>query len=808
VGIVVVSHSPRLAQAAVELGLEMVPRNAPRVVLAAGTSDGGIGTDATKVADAIVEAGAGGGGVLVLMDLGSAVLSAELALEFIPEVAGGVRLTSAPFVEGLLAAIVAASAGQTLELVEREALGALSAKSGHLETHPAPDASDDHRLAGAAHVDVDLVNRDGLHARPAALIVSAIGSHDAELMAQNVTRSSPTVRITGTSSILAMGGRQGDTIRLHAQGAEADALLEELSELVASGFGESLDTALVAPSGRGPIGVSPGTAVGPVRLVADRLSAPAASPLIEPPERAAEADRIAEAASAVARDLLRRASQAPDDAREILEASAQIVTDAGLLDVARSEVRAGGLPAAFAVWEVFGAQADRLRGQGGRIGERAADLEDARQRIVAALTGRPAPGLPEATAPYVLLARDLAPADTALLDRRLCLALVTEEGGPTSHTAIIARALGIPAVVGAKGAWTEPRGTTLLVDGTTGDLVWDPHPDLVVRVDAAQSAPREFDGRGATAEGRHVPLLANVGSSKDAASAAIAHAEGVGLFRTEFCFLDRDEAPTVDEQVEAYRKVLAAFPGRRVVVRTLDAGSDKPLRFVTTSAEANPALGVRGYRTAGAHPELLDRQLAAIARAAEFETADVAVMAPMIATVEEAAEFVANARAHGIDQAGVMIETPAAALVADRLFDVVDFVSIGTNDLTQYTMAADRLAGDLAPLNDPWQPAVLELIARVGDAAAKAGKPVGVCGEAAADPMLAPVLVGAGATSLSMSARSLPAVAEMLRSVSFEQCRGAAAAAVSAASAAEARSAARAGLTATAPSRLDRTRTA
>jgi phosphotransferase system enzyme I (PtsI) len=791
VGIVVVSHSPLLARAAVELGLEMVPRHPPRVVVAAGTSDGGTGTDATKVADAIAEAGVDGRGVLVFMDLGSAVLSAELALEFVGEVSGGVRLTSAPFVEGLLAAVVAAAAGQSLDDVEREALGALSVKSTHLDEHPAPVAAQPHAGVDAAHIDVDLVNRDGLHARPAALIVTALGSHDAELLAENLTRSSALVQVTGTTAILAMGGRQGDRIRFHARGAHADALLAAVRELVSSGFGESLDEATPAPSRTRPIGVSAGTAVGPVRLMTGPPAAPASLPPVEPGQRAADADRIGAAAADVAEDMIRRAGRALGEPREILQASARIVTDTGLLDTARSRVLAEGLPAAFAVWETFGGHADALRAHGGRIGERASDVEDARLRIVAALTGQAAPGLPDATEPYVLVARDLSPADTALLDRRACLALVTEEGGPTSHTAIIARALGIPAVVGAKGAWTAPQGTILLVDGSTGELVWDPRPDQAEEIEAARPAAREFDGRGVTADGRHVPLLANVGSAKDADAAAAARAEGVGLFRTEFCFLDRDDAPTIDEQVGAYRKVLAAFAGRRVVVRTLDAGSDKPLGFVPTAPEANPALGVRGYRTVSAHPELLDHQLTAIARAAELESADVAVMAPMIATVEEAVEFAASARSRGLRHVGVMIETPAAAIVADRLFEVVDFVSLGTNDLTQYTMAADRLVGDLAALNDPWQPAVLGLIARVGAAAAAAGKPVGVCGEAAADPLLAPVLVGAGATSLSMSARSLAGVAEMLRSVSDEQCRSAAAGAIAAASAADARTIAR-----------------
>jgi phosphotransferase system enzyme I (PtsI) len=233
--------------------------------------------------------------------------------------------------------------------------------------------------------------------------------------------------------------------------------------------------------------------------------------------------------------------------------------------------------------------------------------------------------------------------------------------------------------------------------------------------------------------------------------------------------------------------VLAAFPGRKVVVRTLDAGSDKPLPFANAEDEENPALGVRGLRIARRRPELLRDQLKALAAAAEAESALVEVMAPMVATVDEAREFAAEAHAAGLERVGIMIETPAAALLAAQLFEVVDFVSLGTNDLAQYTMAADRLLSDLGDLNDPWQPAVLRLIGEVGAAGRAAGKPVGVCGEAGGDPALAPVLVGLGATSLSMTPRSLGRVAEALAAVSEEDCRRAAEVARNASTAADAR---------------------
>ncbi|WP_029746799.1 phosphoenolpyruvate--protein phosphotransferase [Leucobacter chironomi] len=536
------------------------------------------------------------------------------------------------------------------------------------------------------------------------------------------------------------------------------------------------------------MGVSPGRVAGRVVRMPGPVAEPPEGPELAEDGREPESARVAEAAGAVAETLRSRAARAGDTGRAILEAGAAIAADEDLREAARQRIHAG-VPAPRAVWEAFGTAADTLRGLGGRTAERAADILDVRARIVAHLTGQQPPGLPDTDEPYVLVAHDLAPADTALLDPALCLALVTEEGGPTSHTAILARGRGIPAVVAARGAWTEPGGETLLVDGSTGELVWDPAPEQLASLTERVEVP-PFDGAGRTSDGHRVPLLANVGKAGDAEEGARALAEGVGLFRTEFCFLGRAEEPSVDEQIEIYRGVLAAFPGKRVVVRTLDAGSDKPLAFVPTGEEENPALGVRGLRTSWIVPGLLDRQLDAIAAAAAKERAEVAVMAPMVATVAEAVDFAERARARGIAHVGVMIETPSAALLADRLFQVIDFVSLGTNDLAQYTMAADRLLGSLAALNDPWQPAVVELIGRAGSAGAAVGGGVGVCGEAAADPLLAAVLVGAGATSLSMAARAIPAVAAQLREVSLEQCRQAAAAVIAARDTAEARAAA------------------
>jgi phosphotransferase system enzyme I (PtsI) len=384
----------------------------------------------------------------------------------------------------------------------------------------------------------------------------------------------------------------------------------------------------------------------------------------------------------------------------------------------------------------------------------------------------------------VLVARDLAPADTALLDTTRVLAIVTELGGPTSHTAIISKSLGLPAVVACGGITEVAEGADVLVDGGEGSVLIAPDAEEVAqrvgRLAAQRAALTEVSGPGRTSDGEPVQLLVNVGRQRDVTLAAGVDSEGVGLFRTEFLFLDRPDAPSVTEQRDAYAQVFEAFAGRKVVVRTLDAGADKPLGFVTLPDEPNPALGVRGLRTARLFPDLLDDQLRAIARAAAPSGADVWVMAPMVSTAAEAASFSAQAHAFGLPVAGVMVEVPAAALRASSVAAACDFLSLGTNDLAQYTFAADRMAGDLADLLDPWQPALLDLIRLTAQAGRAAGKPVGVCGEAASDAALALVLVGLGVTSLSMAPVSLPGVRSSLARHSAGECRDLAALALQA----------------------------
>ena len=531
------------------------------------------------------------------------------------------------------------------------------------------------------------------------------------------------------------------------------------------------------------IGVSPGIALGPVRrVVRARLNDPIpASP------RA-----VFKALDVVASDLEQRAESASlDVARDVISAQAMIARDPALIeaigarlldDLEYPDVRAD-IAAAFAGFK------DALSSLGGYFAERVADLDEIGNRLLSVLSGKEEQELTLDT-PSIVVAEDLTPADTAALDLNFARALVVAKGGPTSHTAIVARGLGIPAIVGCEGIMDLADGTTIMVDGREGTVIVDPSDGEIeareTREDSLRARAAAVVGPGRLSDGTPITLLANAGNAQDAIAAATVGAEGIGLFRTELLFLDRRDEPTVDEQVELYRSVFEAMAGRRVVLRTLDAGSDKPVPFINAIHEENPALGVRGWRLTRTADGVLNRQLDAIALAAREVNADVWVMAPMIDIPSEAAEFAHRVRERGLRRVGVMVETPAAAILADKVLAEVDFASLGTNDLTQYVMAADRLDSRLSDLTSTWHPAVLRTIKMAADGALALGRPIGVCGEAAANPQLAAILVGLGVSSLSMAPSALAEVRGYLAQVDRATCLRAAEQVLSVSSAEEA----------------------
>jgi phosphotransferase system enzyme I (PtsI) len=521
------------------------------------------------------------------------------------------------------------------------------------------------------------------------------------------------------------------------------------------------------------VAVSPGSVAAPVMVLGERPVLPADAPSTG--DAASAVADVEQAIASVASHLEAQASEVSPEIAAILQAQALIVTDPTLLEAIERRIGEGS-PRTDAVEASFSEFREQLAAAGPYFADRVEDLDDLSYRIRAAVLGVVMPSQVAPRSPRIVVADELAPADLVVLGPSV-VGLVTQRGGATGHTAIVAKSLGIPAVVGCARACDLADETVVLLDGGTGVVVVEPSPEQVrehLRVEAVRQAKiGAVSGPGRTADGTPVALMANLGGDHEVLAAT--DCEGVGLFRTEFLFLDRDDAPGFDEQVEVYSALLHGAAGRRVVFRTLDAGSDKPLGFVDVGVEPNPALGVRGHRIVDHFPELVDEQLRAIATAVGLVGTPASVMAPMVATVGEVRSFVARAHGHGLRDVGVMAEVPALIMSADRVLAECDFLSIGTNDLAQYAFAADRQLDELAPLLDPWQPALLRLVAMAADAAGRAGKAVSVCGEAASDPLLALVLAGLpGVSSLSMAPVSIPAVRALLSEHTISQCQRAA----------------------------------
>ncbi len=538
------------------------------------------------------------------------------------------------------------------------------------------------------------------------------------------------------------------------------------------------------------VGVGRGAVWGPVATVRPAPVVPNDEPV--PGDPAAAKEKVLEAFTAVAAGLRAQADGATATVADVLTATAQMADDPALRSQTGQRIDNGERPL-HALGEVVDSFAAMFTAAGGYLAERVTDLNSVRDRVIARYQGLPEPGVPPLERPSVIVAPDLSPADTAALDLEKVLGIVIEEGGPTGHTAIIAGQLGLPCVVRATGSSTLVDGDVVAVDAANGTVTINPDEATKAAVEtrrAGLAALAEATEDGATADGHRIALLANIGTAEDAERLTDAAVEGVGLFRTEVLFLGSATAPTEDHQAAVYARALSALGGRKVVLRTLDAGADKPLAFVTQAGEENPALGVRGFRLVRHAEGLLRTQLTAIARAAKASGGTPWVMAPMIATVEEARQFATMAREAGIETIGVMVEVPAVALRAKDILAEVDFVSLGTNDLAQYTMATDRLLGSLVDLLDPWQPAVIDLVALTAAAGAEAGKPVGVCGESAADPVMALLLAGLGITSLSMSPSAVPGVRFALSRHDLATCRAIGEAARKAPTAAAARAAA------------------
>lgn len=549
------------------------------------------------------------------------------------------------------------------------------------------------------------------------------------------------------------------------------------------------------------IGAAPGVAIGPAVVHTLEVPPLPVDTSVSPADEQARFDTALDAMAArLARLGELAAASADAEAAEIFEAHAMFLEDDEFAGAARRRLDASGTPAEQAVARTVDELAAEFEELGDEyFAQRAMDIRDIGAQLIRILLGMEVGGLETIDRPSVVVAEDLTPSETVTIPPGMALGFCTVQGSPTSHTAILARSMGIPAVVGIGSAEIE-SGTTLAIDGGAGKVWVDPDEETTARIRSIMSeqsrlreAAQAKAGEAATSrDGVTVEIGANVGGGADAVRAVKSGAEGVGLFRTELLFIDRGQAPSEDEQYLAYREVFDAMGSRPVVVRTLDVGGDKDVPGIELGTELNPFLGKRGLRLTLAEPELFRTQLRAVLRAAVG--ANLKLMFPMVNSVAEitaAREAVESAAASlaadGLEAAsdfeiGIMIEIPAAAVTADILAPHVDFFSIGTNDLTQYTLAVDRTNPAVAPMADAFHPAVLRLIDTVIRAGHDAGKWVGMCGELAGDPLAAPVLLGLGLDEWSMNPPAIPLVKERVRTLSAEECRPIAQACLKAAS--------------------------
>ncbi|QKQ75782.1 phosphoenolpyruvate--protein phosphotransferase [Nostoc sp. TCL240-02] len=804
IAIVIVSHSKQLALGVRELAAQMV-QGQVSIAVAAGIEDpeNPLGTDPIQVYEAIASVFSDDG-VLVLMDLGSALLSAEMAIEFLPEAQQQkVYLCEAPLVEGAIAAVVAAAAGRDIHQVMAEARGALLAKATQLNVNPLSVVSDNIEAKNpespTKEIRLIVSNRLGLHARPAAQFVGTVARFQSQILVQNLTRNTGLVRGDSINQVTTLGVRQGHELVITATGFDADEALEALQALFANNFGED-NVALNSPptfhheitlathgellgiAASGGIAIAPVVHYQPTHITITEYH-------VDDPE--SEWQRIQTAIHTAKQEIQAVFSQASlqigDTEAAIFDAQLLFLEDPVLLEAAYGRISDHHINAEAAWQAVVDEVATSYRTlEDSYLQERVDDVVDVGQRVLRLLAGN-LPANLHLDEPAILVATDLTPSDTARLDPTKVLGICTTFGSATSHSAIIARTLGIPAVLGVDAQVLHlADGTLMALDGESGKAWVEPESHILELLAAKQSAWQTAQQEARTTahqpaitlDGRQVSVFANIGSINDVQVAVASGAEGVGLLRTEFLYLDRISAPTEEEQLEVYQAIAQILDNRPLIIRTLDIGGDKPLPYLRVGfPEPNPFLGWRGIRFCLDRPELFKTQLRAILRASIGH--QIKIMLPMIATLGEirAAKVILGEVQTELNQAGIpfdaaikvgiMVEVPSAVAIADQLAAEVDFFSIGTNDLSQYVMASDRTNPRVANLVDALHPAVLRMVQQTIQAAHAAGISVGLCGELAADTLATPILLGLGLDELSVNPQSIPGVKQAIAQLSI-----------------------------------------
>ena len=791
VAIVAVSHSADLAAGVAELAAQMAPQV---TIIGTGGSDGGLGTSFDAITDAL-QCADSAAGIVVLYDLGSARLTSESAIEFLdPQLAGRIDIVDAPLVEGAIAAAVAAESGAgraAVAAAARSAAGVGEAEGGGAGPTEAEQAGAAGAAAAAQPMEpvltrsVRLRNKLGLHARPVAELIRQVAGLDAQVRIGRSGR--PATDLRSVLGVVSLALRGGETAELLASGPDASAALDRVEGLIETGFGEE-DARPPGPEGPGDAQLADsalsgtprpaGATVAPARGAPGRAIGPAVRVAVphvtDRPGSGADRERSRLNA---ALEAARRKLAGGDP---MSRAHAALVADPQLWTAAERGLD-GGLAAEPAWWHAVTILAEQLAASSDElVAARATDVREAGAAVLNEL-GEVVDRIPAASAlrGAVLVADELGPGEVARAAERGAVAIALSRGSPTAHAVLVGRNLGLPMVLGAGRELENLRpGAFLDVDGTAGTVEVDP-PDLAERQQAAAAAAqraaheRELAAAPVEFHGRGIRVAANIGSVAEARAAGAAGADGVGLLRTELLMIDCPQLPDEDAQTAQLAEIFEVLGERPVVVRVLDVGGDKPMRALDLDPQHNGFLGVRGLRWLLRHPDILRTQLRAICRAAVGH--QVEVMAPMVTLAWEAVAFreaveaaVGSLAADGIAgsrpaRVGVMIEVPAAALATDEIGAEVDFVSVGTNDLIAYTMAADRAEPDVAELADPSATGLWRLLEQVCAGAARVGADVSVCGELAADDRFAIRLVELGVSELSMAAARIPAVKALLR---------------------------------------------